>query len=131
MFDHDSLAVSPSRETAELVQTMTNWKDRIVVDPEILAGNPIIKGTRISVDLIMDRLADGWTLEDILAAYPRVTRADVLAAIGFVTEVFREMGDVALRKASAAGIARPSGRARIETNMIATWGTPQPTSCST
>ncbi len=81
---------------------MTDWKDRIVVDPEILFGKPIIKGTRISVDLIMDRLADGWTLEDIMAAYPRVTRADVLAAIAFVTEVFREEDYVALRKASAA-----------------------------
>jgi uncharacterized protein (DUF433 family) len=80
---------------------MTNWKDRIVVDPEILVGKPIIKGTRISVDLIMDRLADGWTLEDIWAAYPRLTRVDVLAAIAFVTEVFREEGDVAVRMAEA------------------------------
>ncbi len=80
---------------------MTEWKDRIVVDPDILIGKPIIKGTRISVDLIMDRLADGWTLEDITTAYPRVTRDDVLAAIAFVTEVFREEDYIALRKASA------------------------------
>jgi uncharacterized protein (DUF433 family) len=80
---------------------MTEWKDRIVVDPEILIGKPIIKGTRISVDLIMDRLSDGWSLEDITTAYPRVTRDDVLAAIAFVTEVFREEDYIALRKASA------------------------------
>ena len=80
---------------------MTDWKDHIVVDPEILVGKPIIKGTRISVELIMDRLADGWTLEDITAAYPRVTRSDVLAAIAFVTQVFSEGDYVATRMASA------------------------------
>jgi uncharacterized protein (DUF433 family) len=80
---------------------MTDWKDRITVDPNVLVGKPIIRGTRISVDLLMDRLADGWTIEDITASYPRVTRDDVLAAIAFVTEVFREEDYVAVRKASA------------------------------
>ena len=80
---------------------MTDWKDRITVDPDILVGKPIIKGTRISVDLIMDRLADGWTLERITASYPRVTREDVLAAIAFVAEIFREEDYIAIRKASA------------------------------
>ena len=80
---------------------MTNWKDRIIVDPDILVGKPVIKGTRISVDLIMDRLADGWTVEQITASYPRVTREDVLAAIAFVAEIFREEDYIAIRKASA------------------------------
>jgi uncharacterized protein (DUF433 family) len=80
---------------------MTDWKGRITVDPDILVGKPIIKGTRISVDLILDRLADGWSLEQITASYPRVTHADVLAAIAFVAEVFREEEYIAIRKASA------------------------------
>jgi uncharacterized protein (DUF433 family) len=80
---------------------MTDWKGHITVDPDILAGKPIIKGTRISVELIMDRLADGWTMEQILEAYPRVTRDGVLAAIAFVTEVFREEDYVAIQKAGA------------------------------
>ena len=80
---------------------MNNWKDRITVDPDILVGKPIIKGTRISVELLMGRLADGWTMEQILESYPRVTREDVLAAIAFVTEVFREEDYVAIKKASA------------------------------
>ena len=80
---------------------MTNWKDRITVDSDILVGKPIIKGTRISVELLMGRLADGWTMEQILESYPRVTREDVLAAIAFVTEVFREEDYVAIKKASA------------------------------
>lgn len=80
---------------------MTDWKDRITVNPDILVGKPIIKGTWISVELLMDRLADGWTMEQILEAYPRVTREDVLAAIAFVTEVFREEDYVAIQKANA------------------------------
>ncbi len=80
---------------------MTDWKDRITVDPNILVGKPIIKGTRVSVELIMDRLADGWTMEQLLESYPRVKREDVLAAIAFVTEVFREEDYVAIQKVSA------------------------------
>jgi uncharacterized protein (DUF433 family) len=80
---------------------MTDWHNRIVVDDAILAGKPVIRGTRIAVDLLMDRLADGWSMEDILSAYPRLTRDDVLAAISFVTEVFREEEYVAVDKARA------------------------------
>ena len=77
-----------------------NWKDRITVDPQVLVGKPIIRGTRISVELLMDRLADGWSMEQILESYPRLTRVDVLAAISFVTEVFREEDFVAIQKAT-------------------------------
>ena len=49
----------------------------------------------------MDRLADGWTMEQVLESYPRVAREDVLAAIAFVTEVFREEDHIAIAKAGA------------------------------
>lgn len=78
-----------------------NWKDRITVDAKVLVGKPIIRGTRISVELLMDRLADGWSTEQILESYPRITREDVLAAIAFVTEVFREEDYIAIQKATA------------------------------
>ncbi|WP_310449992.1 DUF433 domain-containing protein [Sulfuritalea sp.] len=78
-----------------------NWKDHVVVDPKVLVGKPIIRGTRISVELLMDRLSDGWSMEQILESYPRVTRDDVLAAISFVTEVFREEDYIAIQKATA------------------------------
>lgn len=78
-----------------------NWKDHVVVDPKVLVGKPIIRGTRISVELLMDRLADGWSMEQILESYPRVTRDDVLAAISFVTEIFREEDYIAIQKATA------------------------------
>ncbi len=78
-----------------------NWKGHITVDPAILVGKPIIKGTRISVELILDRVADGWTTEDILTSYPNITREDVLAALNFAAELFREETFVAVAKVTA------------------------------
>lgn len=80
---------------------MTDWKDRIVVDPGILVGKPTVKGTRISVELILDRMSDGWTMEDILASYPTLTREDVLAALSFAAELFKEETFVAINKVAA------------------------------
>ncbi len=60
-----------------------DWKNHIEVDSNVLVGKPVIKGTRISVELLLDRLADGWSMEDILSSYPHLTRENVLAAISF------------------------------------------------
>lgn len=67
-----------------------NWSERIVTDPKVLVGKPTIKGTRISVELILDRLADGWTEADLLDSYPRLTRDDLTAVFAFMREC---MGD--------------------------------------
>jgi uncharacterized protein (DUF433 family) len=77
---------------------MTDWKERIVVNPKILVGKPIIKGTRISVELILDRVADGWSMEDLLASYPHISREDVLAALSFAAALFKEETFVAIGK---------------------------------
>jgi len=50
-----------------------NWKGRIVVDPEILAGKPVVKGTRLAVEFIIDLLAQRWAEEEILRNYPGLT----------------------------------------------------------
>ena len=63
-----------------------NWRDHIVSNPEILVGKPVIKGTRISVELIMGRLANGWTYEQVLESYPHITRDDIQAALAFAAE---------------------------------------------
>jgi len=47
-----------------------DWRERITVDPEVLSGKPIIKGTRIAVEFILELLANSWTVEDILKNYP-------------------------------------------------------------
>ena len=75
-----------------------DWKGHIEVNPAVLVGKPIIKGTRISVERILDRVADGWTMEDVLAAYPPISREDVLVALSFASELFKEETFVAVRK---------------------------------
>lgn len=67
-----------------------NWEDRIVSDPEILVGKPTIKGTRISVELIFERLAAGWTEKDILESYPRLTPEDIRAAFAYADSCFKD-----------------------------------------
>ncbi len=57
--------------------------DRIVIDLNVMAGKPCIKGTRITVELILEKLAAGLTYEEILEDHPRLTREDILAAIAF------------------------------------------------
>jgi uncharacterized protein (DUF433 family) len=80
---------------------MTDWRDRITADPNILVGKPIIKGTRISVELILGWLANGWSFEQILESYPHITREDILAALAFAAEMMREDEYIAIHKASA------------------------------
>ena len=66
---------------------MTEYKDRISASPEVLHGKPLIKGTRISVELILKRLSEGSSVEDLLVAYPHIAREDVLAALAYSAEV--------------------------------------------
>jgi len=66
------------------------WKNRITIDPNILAGKPIVKGTRISVELILDLLANGWTTETILENYPQLKKEDIIAVLKYATEILKE-----------------------------------------
>ncbi len=67
-----------------------NWKDKITVDPNILAGKPIIKGTRIAVEFILDLLANDWTVENILENYPQLKKEDITAVLKYATEILKE-----------------------------------------
>jgi uncharacterized protein (DUF433 family) len=58
-----------------------NWEDRIHCDPRILGGKPVIRGTRISVELIIQCYASGWSESDILGSYPHLSREDIRAAL--------------------------------------------------
>ena len=64
-----------------------SYKERITVDPDIMLGKPFIKGTRIKVELILRKLSEGMTFEDILIAYPHITKDDILAAISYSADV--------------------------------------------
>jgi uncharacterized protein (DUF433 family) len=58
-----------------------DWTAHIHSDKDILLGKPVIRGTRIAVEHLVQRLADGWSEEDLLVNYPRLTREDLLAVI--------------------------------------------------
>lgn len=55
--------------------------DRIEINPAVMLGKPVIRGTRIPVDLILRKLGEGATVADLLDAYPRLTRADIQATL--------------------------------------------------
>lgn len=67
-----------------------DWSDRIVSDSDILVGKPTIKGTRLSVELILDRLAAGWTEKDLLDSYPRLTREDIRAVFAYAQDCLKD-----------------------------------------
>jgi uncharacterized protein (DUF433 family) len=55
----------------------------ITADPEILGGKPVIAGTRISVQLIVEKMEEGWSIQDQLEDYPHLTREQIIAAIAY------------------------------------------------
>ena len=65
------------------------WQERIVVDPQILVGKPVIRGTRLAVELIVDLLAQGWSEEEILKNYPSLTHEDLQASLKYASAVMQ------------------------------------------
>ena len=61
----------------------TSYAERIIVDPSVLAGKPVVKGTRIPVELVLKRLAQDLDVHTLLEAYPRLTVADVQACLAY------------------------------------------------
>ncbi len=64
--------------------------NRIAVNPNVSFGNPCIKGTRIWVSLVLDLMANGMSVEDILKEYPQLKRDDIFASIAYAAEMSRE-----------------------------------------
>ncbi len=64
-----------------------NWRERITVDPKVLVGKPVIKGTRLAVEFIVDLLAAGWTQEQILDNYPHIRQEDIQACLAYAAEL--------------------------------------------
>lgn len=63
------------------------WQDRIALDSKVLVGKPVVKGTRISVELVIDLLSRGWTPEQILENYPSLQAEDIRACLAYASEV--------------------------------------------
>ena len=66
-----------------------NLRDQITVDPNVLVGKPIIKGTRISVEFVIDLLGRGWTTEQILREYDHLTAENLQACLAYASEVLK------------------------------------------
>ncbi len=58
-----------------------DWQDRITVNPEVLVGKPVIRGTRLAVEFIVELLANDWSEAEILANYPGIEHADIRACL--------------------------------------------------
>jgi len=67
------------------MEAALDWQERIVIDPDVLVGKPILRGTRLAVEFIIDLLAQGWTEAEILRNYPGLTHEDVQACLGYAS----------------------------------------------
>jgi uncharacterized protein (DUF433 family) len=63
--------------------------DRIVIDPDVCNGQPVVRGTRVTARTVLEFLSAGDTVEDVLAEYPNLTREDVLACLAFSAELVK------------------------------------------
>lgn len=66
-----------------------NWRDRIMVDPNVLVGKPVIQGTRIAVELVVDLLGRGWSAEQVLEQYDHLTAEDIQACLAYAGEILK------------------------------------------
>jgi len=65
------------------------WEDRIVASPDVLVGKPVVKGTRLAVEFVVELLADGWTQKQVLDNYPNLTAEDIRACLAYASELLR------------------------------------------
>ncbi len=65
---------------------MKSWQGIIVASPHIMMGKPIIKGTRVTVELVMEKLSEGMPVAELLQAYPHITAEQVQACLGFALD---------------------------------------------
>ncbi len=66
-----------------------NWRERITLDPEVLTGKPVVRGTRLAVEFVIELLAQGWSEEDVLRNYPGLTREDIQACLAYASAALR------------------------------------------
>jgi uncharacterized protein (DUF433 family) len=76
--------------------------DRIETDPKVMLGKPVIRGTRLPVELLLRKLGDGASEEDLLDAYPRLTREDIRAAMAYAADALAHEETILLTDLRAA-----------------------------
>ena len=80
--------------------------DRIVINPKIMLGKPVIKGTRITVETILEKLAAGQTKEEILKDYPRITEKDIHAVLVYASKLIRKLAPPQYAQSPLSKISR-------------------------
>lgn len=71
--------------------------DRIEIDPHVMMGKPVIRGTRVTVELLLRKISEGASEDDLLAAYPRLHRDDIRAAVAYAADLLAQGGIRAFR----------------------------------
>lgn len=66
-----------------------DWEERIELNPAVLAGKPVVRGTRIAVELVIERLADGWREATILEQYPSLRSEDIRSCLYYTSRRLR------------------------------------------
>ena len=69
------------------MKTQQTYQDRIIIDPKIMVGKPVVKGTRIPVEVVLERLAEDLDTKTLLADYPRLTKEDIKACLAYAEAV--------------------------------------------
>lgn len=64
-----------------------NYRKRITANPNIMLGKPVIKGTRITVEIVQKKLSEGMSIEELLEAYPQLSKEDILAVLSYSADV--------------------------------------------
>ena len=67
-----------------------DWRERIVTDPAIARGRPVVRGTRLTVSFILELLAEGWTEAEILENYPTLQAGDLRACLSYAVEALED-----------------------------------------
>ncbi len=73
-----------------------NWRDRIQFDPGVLGGKPVVKGTRLAVEKLVELMASGWSEQQITENYPGITHEDISACLYYASDVLKSERVIAL-----------------------------------
>jgi uncharacterized protein (DUF433 family) len=66
-----------------------DWRDKIDLNPSVLAGKPVVRGSRLSVDFILGLMGQGWSEIDVLRNYPGITHEDIAACLQYASEILQ------------------------------------------
>ncbi|HVE86436.1 MAG TPA: DUF433 domain-containing protein [Myxococcales bacterium] len=69
------------------MEVIVDWRSRITLDPKVLVGKPVLRGTRLAVGFVLELKANGWTDEQVLANYPGTTQEDIRACLAYAKDL--------------------------------------------